>query len=59
LAGRLGLLLVRLAVVGFVEVVDITSGFGDGFGFLLLRGGVAAGQVGVTLFPPFAGRKVG
>lgn len=58
LAGRLGFLLVGLAVVGFIEVVNVAARFGYLFGFLGSGGGVAAGEVGVTLFAPFAGERV-
>lgn len=49
----LRLLLVGLAVVGLVEGVDVFAGGGDGFVFLLLRGLVAAGQVGGAFRAPF------
>ena len=53
MTGGLGFLFVGFAVVGFVEVVDVAAGFGDGLGFLGGRGGVAAGKVGVALLAPF------
>ena len=52
----LGFLLVDFAVVGFVERVDVLLGRGDGFFLFALGGFVAAGQVGVALFAPFADR---
>lgn len=57
LAACLGLLLVRLAVVGFVELVDVAARLGDRLGFLFRRGGVASGEVGVAGFAPFSGRE--
>ncbi len=59
LACGLGLLLVGLAVVGVVEVVDVAARLGNCFGFFCGGGGVAAGEVGVTLFAPFSGRRSG
>lgn len=52
LLGGLRLLLVCLAVVGFVERVDVFASGGDGFVFLLLGGFVAAGEVSCAFCAP-------
>ncbi len=50
----LGLLLVGLAVVGFIKVVNIAAGSGDCFFLSCGGGGVAAGNVGFALLTPFS-----
>jgi hypothetical protein len=56
----LGFLLVCLAVIGFVESVDVFAGRGNGFVLLLLGSLVAVGQVGGAFSAPGGdGRGVG